>query len=141
MLPFLTLPLCLLHRRYFVLNDNALTYFKDHKTTDIPKGDVLLTEDTTVEDFDDPAHPHGFIVSTQFVTMKMSGKDEGDRNDWKQMIRCVVADLAESSSSGCAVRGYLSKSGRFLEAKQVSRAVGKLRAANGERRQATSDTC
>jgi hypothetical protein len=112
-------PIVHLLRRYFVLNDNAITYFKDHKSTDIPKGDVLLTEDTTIDDFEDKDYQFGFIVSTQFVKMKMVAKDAQERNEWKQKIRMVVSDLAASSEMGHAVRGYLSKSGRFLEAKHV----------------------
>jgi len=100
-------------KRYFMLNGNTLTYCSDHRHTETAKGDVLLTEDATVEDFSDESYPFGFTVSTQFVKMKMAAKDAADRADWTTKIRLAISDLVNG------MRGYLYKSGRFLEAKQV----------------------
>eukprot|EP00518_Triparma_eleuthera_P016001 CAMPEP_0197545766 /NCGR_PEP_ID=MMETSP1320-20131121/673_1 /TAXON_ID=91990 /ORGANISM="Bolidomonas sp., Strain RCC2347" /LENGTH=985 /DNA_ID=CAMNT_0043105301 /DNA_START=176 /DNA_END=3133 /DNA_ORIENTATION=- len=100
-------------KRYFVLNGNTLTYFPDHRHTDTPKGDVLLTEDATLENFSTPEFPFGFCISTQFVKLKMAARDDDERTSWTNSLRLVIADLVNS------MRGYLYKSGRFLEAKQV----------------------
>lgn len=35
-------------KRYFVLSDNTLTYFLDHKHTDVAKGDLMLDAEGTV---------------------------------------------------------------------------------------------
>ena len=72
-----------------------------------------MTEEATIENFEEEGIKFGFKVSTQFVTMKMAAENNDVRTVWVGAIRVVIAEL------GNAMRGYLHKAGRFLEAKQV----------------------
>jgi len=81
-------------KRYFMLNGNTLTYCTDHRHTESAKGDVLLTEDATIEDFFDADHPYGFTVSTQFVKMKMAAKDAADKTDWTNKVNTSLRSVA-----------------------------------------------
>src|SRR3546814_5637968 len=72
--------------RYFVLNGNTLTYYKDHRSTVQAKGDILLTADATIEEVDDFQHPYTFDVTTPFVNLRLAAANDQERQEWKIAI-------------------------------------------------------
>jgi hypothetical protein len=98
-------------KRYFVLNDHTVTYYKDHKHTAVARGDLLLMPTTTTKDFvKDNKNPYGFTVTTAFKELRLLANDEQERQEWKQAIHAAVQDLSKS------MRGYLYKRAGFLDA-------------------------
>lgn len=91
--------------RYFVLNGNTLTYYKDHRSTAVAKGDILLTADATIEEVDDFQHPYTFDVTTPFVSLRLAAANDQERQEWKIAIENTVIQVAHS------LRGYLLKKG------------------------------
>lgn len=98
-------------KRYFVLNDHTVTYYKDHKHTAVARGDLLLMPTTTTKDFvKDNKNIYGFTVTTAFKELRLIAKDDQERQEWKQAIHAAVQDLSKS------MRGYLYKRAGFLDA-------------------------
>jgi hypothetical protein len=53
-------------KRYFVLNGHSLTYYKDVKQVGSAQGDLLLTDDTTCQQVQEPTRGPCFDVSDHY---------------------------------------------------------------------------
>ena len=53
-------------KRYFVLNDNTLTYFVSDKDLKNPKGDIILVAETTTVDEPTKGYDFSFRITTPF---------------------------------------------------------------------------
>jgi hypothetical protein len=92
-------------KRYFVLNGHSLTYYKDIKQTGAAQGDLLLTDDTTVQSVQEANRGPCFDVNTPFAVLRLECVDARERELWMQAIKKVVSELK------AATRGYLWRKG------------------------------
>lgn len=102
-----------IRKRYFELDGNTLTYYKDHKSLQTPQGNLLLIAGSTVEYYKiDKIDQFEFaiIVSTPFQSVVLAAKTKDDMASWKYAISHAI-DFAQT-----ALRGYMIKKGSsFLE--------------------------
>lgn len=98
-------------KRYFVLNGSTITYFADHNNLTKAKGDLLLTQDSSVEDISLSGKAFCVRITTPFSNLVIATKDEGERTSWKNAI--------ESSINRCrtSLRSYITKKGGLIEGK------------------------
>jgi hypothetical protein len=99
-------------KRYFILNDNTFTYFTDEKSLKSPKGDIILVDETTVEDENIKGWPFAFRVTTPFEDSKsllVAASSEEERTEWKAAILKAIELVANS------LRGYMIKKGSSME--------------------------
>lgn len=92
-------------KRYFVLNGHSLTYYKDIKQTGAAQGDLLLTDDTTVQSVQEANRGPCFDVNTPFAVLRLECVDARERDLWMQAVKKVVSELK------AATRGYLWRKG------------------------------
>jgi len=94
-------------KRYFALSESTLTYFLDHKHTDIPKGDLMLDEGCKVIVPEESVFDFGLEVQTNNESLLLGCADEKEQADWKEKIERAVGNI----QGRC--RGVLWKGGRF----------------------------
>lgn len=76
----------------------------------MPKGNILLVADSTIEDFKVEGFDYAFKLKTPFESLVLAAKSDDDRVSWKRVIREAI-DFAQY-----ALRGYMKKKGKtFLE--------------------------
>ena len=73
----------------------------------------MLTASATVCEFSDSSTEFGLSIETNDETLTLSCASAIDQMEWRAKIAFAIGELTNS------VRGYLSKSGRFLEGKTV----------------------
>lgn len=98
-------------KRYFILTGSTLRYFEDHTNLEKPKGDLLLTPNTTVLDIAVSTKLNCLKIGTPFAIMILATNDEAERSAWKRAIQYSI-DLCKTS-----LRGYVSKKGGMMEGK------------------------
>lgn len=98
-------------KRYFILNGSTITYFGDHNNLSKAKGDLLLTQDSQVEDVSLSGKAFCVRITTPFSSLVIATKDENERTSWKNAI--------ESSIHRCktSLRSYITKKGSLIEGK------------------------
>jgi hypothetical protein len=91
--------------RYFVLSDNALTYYIDQKGAKkgAAKGTILFTEDSSVTARDVEAIAFCFSIVTASKTLYVAAQSEDDMNEWILAIQEKIENLANTK------RGYMNK--------------------------------
>ena len=91
--------------RYFVLSDNAFTYYIDPKGAKkgAAKGTILFTKDSSVTARDVEAIAFCFSIVTADKTLYVAAQSEADMNEWILSIQETIDNLSKTK------RGYLNK--------------------------------
>ena len=91
--------------RYFVLSDNAFTYYIDQKGAKkgAAKGTVVFSKDSTVTARDVEAIAFCFSIITADKTLYVAAQSDADMNEWIEAIQEKIDNLAKTK------RGYLNK--------------------------------
>ena len=98
-------------KRYFVLNGSTITYFADHNNLAKAKGDLLLTQDSSVEDVSLSGKAYCVRITTPFSVLVIATKDENERTSWKAAIEASILRCKTS------LRSYITKKGGLIEGK------------------------
>ncbi|XP_065839578.1 unconventional myosin-X-like [Oscarella lobularis] len=78
-------------KRYFVLNDQGLDYYKSTDTSVPPVGQILLNSLCTVYQPDEPTGKDtGFVVNSRRRFYKLTAKSHSDAQRWVQSILDVI---------------------------------------------------
>ena len=98
-------------KRYFVLNGSTITYFGDHNNLNKAKGDMLLTQDSCVEELSLSGKAHCLRITTPFSILVIATKDETEKAAWKSAIETSIKRCRTS------LRSYITKKGGLIEGK------------------------
>jgi hypothetical protein len=98
-------------KRYFVMNGSTITYFADHNNLSKAKGDLLLTQDSGVEEMALSGKAFCVRVTTPFSVLVVATKDEDERLAWKTVIDNAIRRCKTS------LRSYITKKGGLIEGK------------------------
>lgn len=96
-------------KRYFILNGNTLTYYETHKNVSKPKGDLLLTSESVVENSSVPGKDFCLMITTPFHTLVLAAKDDAERVAWSAALERAI----EVTRRSC--RGYITKKGGIMD--------------------------